>query len=85
MAGSGLQQLLEVAFAPSAVVHMLTRKSVSRAIPGHFLGDAVLNAMVPHRAFSYSLEIMIEEHQEQHVMGVGDNEDKKYQVSSSFV
>ena len=78
MAGSDLQQLLEVAFAPIAVVHMLTGKSVSRAIPGHFLSDAVLNAMVPHIAFSYSLEIITEEqHQEQHVMDVGDNEDIK--------
>ena len=46
MAGSGLQQLLEIAFAPNAVIHMLSGKSVTRAVRGHFLVDAVLNAMI---------------------------------------
>ncbi|KAL8616901.1 hypothetical protein ACOMHN_041820 [Nucella lapillus] len=31
MDGSGLQEILELAYAPNAVVHMLTGKAVSRA------------------------------------------------------
>ena len=43
-AGSGLQQLLEVVFAQNSVTHMLTGKAITRAVRGHFLADAVLNA-----------------------------------------
>ena len=43
-AGSGLQQLLEVVFAQNSVTHMLTGKAIARAVRGHFLADAVLNA-----------------------------------------
>ena len=43
-AGSGLQQLLEVVFARNSVTHMLTGKTIARAVRGHFLADAVLNA-----------------------------------------
>ena len=43
-AGSGLQQLLEAVFAQNFVTHMLTGKAIARAVRGHFLADAVLNA-----------------------------------------
>ena len=43
-AGSGLQQLLEVVFAQNSVTHMLTGRAIARAVRGHFLADAVLNA-----------------------------------------
>ena len=43
-AGSGLQQLLEVVFAQNSVTHMLTGKAIARAVRGHFLADAILNA-----------------------------------------
>ena len=55
MAGSGLKQVLEVAFAQNSVIHMLSGKSVSRAVRGHFLVDAVLNALVLSHAFSITL------------------------------
>ena len=42
--GSGLQQLLEVVFAQNSVTHMLTGKAIARAVRGHFLADAILNA-----------------------------------------
>ena len=44
MAGSGLQQLLEVVFAQNSVTHTLTGKAIARAVQGHFLADAILNA-----------------------------------------
>ena len=43
MAGSGLQEVLELVFAKNAVGHMLTGKAVARAARGHFLVDAALN------------------------------------------
>ena len=43
-AGSGLQKLLGVVFAQNSVTHMLTGMAIARAVRGHFLADAVLNA-----------------------------------------
>ena len=40
MAGSGLQEILELVYAPNAVVHMMT----VRAVRAHLLVDGVLNA-----------------------------------------
>ena len=53
MDGSGLNDILEVAYAPNAVGHMLSGKAYSRAVRGHFLVDAALNALL----FSYSFKI----------------------------
>ena len=41
IAGLGV---LEVVFAQNSVTHMLTGKAVAKAVRGHFLADAVLNA-----------------------------------------
>ena len=46
MGGSGLQELLEVIYADSAVSHILTDKAISRAIRGHILIEAVLYAII---------------------------------------
>lgn len=46
MGGSGLQELLEVIYADSAVSHILTGKTISRTIRGHILIEAVLYAMI---------------------------------------
>ena len=46
MSGSGLQELLELIFAPNAVSHMFSGKAVSRALKGHFLIDSALNAII---------------------------------------
>jgi len=40
MSGSGLEQLLEVVYAPNTVVHMLSGKALSRAVRGHLLVDS---------------------------------------------
>ena len=46
MSGSGLSEVLETVFASNAVGHMMTGKSVSRAVRGHMLVDTALNAMM---------------------------------------
>ena len=51
MAGSGLQEALELVFAPNAVIHMLSGKACDRAVRGHFLVDAALNALLTADAF----------------------------------
>ena len=50
MAGSGLQELLEVVFAGNAVRHILTGKAISRAVRGHMLVDAALNTILVAKA-----------------------------------
>lgn len=42
MAGSGLQEVLELVYAKNAVGHMLNGKAIATAIRGHFLVDAAL-------------------------------------------
>ena len=51
MAGSGLQEALELVFAPNAVIHMLSGKAYDRAVRGHLLVDAALNALLTADAF----------------------------------
>ena len=46
MASSGLQELLELIYAPNAVVHMLSGKAIARTVRAHFIVDAALNAMM---------------------------------------
>lgn len=46
MGGSGLRELLELIYAPNAVKHMLSRKAVARALRGHLIVDAALNALL---------------------------------------
>ncbi|XP_065911780.1 uncharacterized protein [Dysidea avara] len=42
MKGSGLEEALETVYGPNAVSHMISGKSVSRALRGHFLVEAAL-------------------------------------------
>ena len=56
MAGPGLEQVLGVAFANNSVIHMLSGKSVSRAVRRHFLVDSVLIAMLSSIAFNIPLD-----------------------------
>ncbi|XP_028513605.1 uncharacterized protein LOC114574641 [Exaiptasia diaphana] len=46
MADSGLKDLLELAYASNAVVHMLSGKAIARAVHGHLLVDAALNTLL---------------------------------------
>jgi hypothetical protein len=51
MAGSGLQELLEVVYAGNTVCHM-TAKAISRAVRGHMLVDAALNTILLADAYN---------------------------------
>ena len=51
MAGSGLQEIMELVYAPSAVVHILSGKAYARAVRAHLLFGAALNALLLADAF----------------------------------
>ncbi len=55
MDSSGLQEMLESIYAPNAVVHMLSGKAIARAVRGHFIVDAALNALILHSGFNAPL------------------------------
>ena len=55
MAASELQQVLELIYAPNAVVHMLSSKVIAQAVRAHLIVDAALNALVISNTFSVSL------------------------------
>ncbi|XP_053373150.1 uncharacterized protein LOC123533634 [Mercenaria mercenaria] len=55
MAGSGLQELLEVIYAPNAVVHMMSGKATARALRGHFLVNTALHALIVSKLFGIEL------------------------------
>jgi len=51
MGGSGIEAVLETIYAETAVGHMLSGKAISRAVRGHILIEAVLNAMLLSRIY----------------------------------
>ena len=61
MAKSGLQELLELIYASNAVVHMLTGKTIVRAVRGHFIVDAALNALILASTFNVPIPASDEE------------------------
>ena len=46
MAGSGLQELFELMYAPNAVVHMLAGEALARVVRAHLIIDSAPNAVV---------------------------------------
>ena len=61
MAASGIEEVLELVYAKNAVPHILSGKAVARAIRGHFLVDAALNAMLVSDTFSLPLSATLDE------------------------
>ena len=55
MAGSGIEEMLELVYAKNVVPHILSGKALARAIRGHFLVDAAQNAMLVSDTFSLPL------------------------------
>ena len=55
MQGNGLKETLEVtyapAYAPNAVIHMMSGIAVSCAVRGHFIVHSALNALITSEAF----------------------------------
>ncbi len=70
MTGSGLQELLELIYAPKAVEKILAGQAVARATRRHFIVDVVLNAMllsnlfgvpIPHYPAIIDVHYLVEE------------------------
>ena len=55
MGRTGLQELLEVIYADTAVGYNLTGKAISRAICGHILIEAVLHAIILSKIYKVPL------------------------------
>ena len=55
MAGSGLEQILEVVYAENAVKHILSGKAIATAVQGHLMVHAALNAMLTANAYNIPL------------------------------
>ena len=55
MAGTGLQELLEMIFASNTVTHILSGKAVARAVRGHLLLDTALNTALMAKTFGLQL------------------------------
>lgn len=60
MRGSGIVELLETVYAPTAVGHMLNGKAVARAIRGHFLIYTVLTALLMIKVFGIKVSDILE-------------------------
>jgi len=52
---SGLQEVLELIYAPNAVIHMLSGKAIARAVCTHFIVDAAPNALMLRKVFNVPL------------------------------
>ena len=50
MAGSGLEDMLELVYAKNTTIHMLSGKAIARAIRGHLLIDQALNSLIACKA-----------------------------------
>jgi len=55
MDSSGLQEVLELIYAPNAVIHMLSGKAIARAVRVHFIVDAALNTLMLRKVFNVPL------------------------------
>ena len=64
MGRSGLQELLEVIYADTAVCHILTSKAISRAIRGHILIEAVLHAIILSKIYKVPFPFKEKEREE---------------------
>jgi len=60
MDSSGLQEMLELIYAPNAVIHMLSGKAIARAIRVHFIVDAALDALILRRVLNAPLPCQLE-------------------------
>ena len=57
MEGTGIHDVLELAYASNAIPHMLQGKAISRAIRGHLLLDSALNALLVSKIFNIELPL----------------------------
>ena len=61
MAGSGINELFEMIYAPKSVVQILSGKATSRAVRAHLLLDAVLNGLLLSKSMDVPLPAGVEQ------------------------
>ena len=64
MEGSGLRNIMEVAYGSNAVQHMMSGKSVQRAFRGHLLMDRCINDLVVSDLLEDNPQSLIDEAEE---------------------
>jgi len=52
---SGLHEVLELIYAPNAIIHMLSGKAIARALRVHCIIDAALNTLMLRKVFNVPL------------------------------
>ena len=57
MPGCGLEEILELVYAPNTVPKILCGKAIAMAIRGHFLVDGALNTLLAAKSFQVELPI----------------------------
>ena len=88
MSASGLQHILELVYAPNAVIHMLTGKAISRAVRGHLLVDSALNGLLLSDALGVPLSQSNhseEEAEEATVVGRNNDLDEVYALYKNLM
>lgn len=60
MEGSGITELLETVYAPNAVTHMTSGKTIARAVRAHFLIDTALTSIILSHIYGIPLPDEIE-------------------------
>lgn len=81
MAGSGLQELLQIIYAENAVRHMLTVKAISKALRGQLLVVAALNTMLTANAFNIPIPTSL---QSEHDSQEADRQSEDNQIQSDL-
>ena len=79
MAGSGLQEVLQVVFASNTASHMLSGKAVSRTSRGHLLLDAALHTILLAHAYNVPLPLVDDLNKpEEETTSKGSHDDVNY-------
>ena len=81
MAGSGLQELLELVCAQNAAGHILSGKAISRAVRGHLLVDSAPNALPTAEAFGVRLPSINTLESKEEVSAVSDHQETALKAS----
>ncbi len=83
MSASGLQHILELVYAPNAVVHMLTGKAIARAVRAHLLVDAALNGLLLANALGAPLPSQSIGEYEEAYEAISDSEETAADVDTN--
>ncbi len=83
MSASGLQHILELVYAPNAVVHMFIGKAIARAVRAHLLVDAALNCLLLANALGAPLPSQSIGEYEEKIEAISDSEESAADVDTN--